>query len=609
MHILSLAPLFVASLASWPLCAQDPEPPVAIAKDAASGEATKKSEEPLEVATLQPSGFYADLPEAGFDPASLLMGDGKAPKPFFELLAAVNQLADNEGGAVLLDLSRTVGLNLAQLREVERAFARVHGAGRKIVAYLQNANTVTVQLASMCDRVLMADMASLDLASPAMNVMHLKDAMDLLGVQAEMTRVGEFKGAVEPYVLSEMSAPLREHYRAMLETMNADIVRRVASGRGLSAERVRELQAQRMFSAKAAKEAGLVDDLVPWEGAEAAMRAELGIDALEFESAMPKKKKKSRDLFAALTKMFRSRGREEEIEDPEIVVLHLSGGIADGDSTQPGSIVSGPAVESIDKLTENAYVKGVVVRINSPGGSATASEAVRLALQRLAEAKPVVFSMGNVAASGGYWITAIGRPILAEAGTITGSIGVFSLRMQAGALMRRIGLRNELVGLDEGAAMSAMDRPWSPAARQRIQSFVDDIYDQFISLVARSRRMPGESIREIAGGRVWSGTQALELGLIDALGGVDEALAMVRKEAAVGDEVEVRHYPEPRDFASALMEQIFDARVLLAEEPKLAMLLRRSGNVDVLWTVLRDMFAGKSPMSVYAMLPADLVIR
>ena len=439
--------------------------------------------------------------------------------------------------------------------------------------------------------------------------MYLKDAMNLLGVQAEMTRVGEFKGAVEPYVLSEMSRPLRDHYLAMLETMNADIVRRVAKGRGLSAEAVREIQTKRMFSAKAAKEAGLVDELVPWQGAEAAMRVELGDDAVEFKSTGEKKKRRNVDLFSAVRQMFNRRDRDEEIEDPELVVLHLSGGIVDGTSAQPGSIVSGSAVEAIDKLADNEYVKGVVVRINSPGGSATASEAVRLALEGLAKKKPVVFSMGNVAASGGYWITAIGRPILAEAGTITGSIGVFSLRLQVGALMRRIGLQNQLVALDEGAAMSSMDRPWSPAARERVQSFVDDIYDRFIAIVAESRNMPGESVRQLAGGRVWSGTQALEIGLIDALGGVDDALAIVRKEADVDEDVEVSHYPNPQDFASSIMGQLFDAKVLLAEEPKLAMLLRRAGTVDVLWTALQDMLAGKSPMSVYAMLPADLVIR
>ena len=608
MSILKFLPSFLVCAVSLPLLAQEPETAVAV-EEASSGQEGEAAEELAPVPVLRPKGSYADLPETGFDPTSLLTGGGGSPKPFFELLDRIDRLADNESNTVLVDLSESFALNLAQLREVERAMKRVRESGKKTVAYLENVSGIGVQVAALCDRVLMADMAALDFGSPAMNVMYLKDAMNLLGVQAEMTRVGEFKGAVEPYVLSEMSGPLRDHYLAMLETMNADIVRRVAEGRGLSPDVVRDIQAKRMFSAKAAKEAGLVDELVPWQGAEAAMRAELDVDSLEFKSTSEKKKRRNVDLFSALRQMFNRRDREEEIEDPELVVLHLSGGIADGTSAQPGSIVSGPAVEAINKLADNEFVKGVVVRINSPGGSATASEAVRLALEKLAEKKPVVFSMGNMAASGGYWITAIGRPILAEAGTVTGSIGVFSLRLQIGALMRRIGLHNEMVALDEGAAMNSMERPWSPAARERVQSFVDDIYDRFIAIVAESRDMPAETVRKLAGGRVWSGTQALEAGLIDQLGGVDEALAIIRGEADVDEDVEVRHYPNPQDFASSIMGQLFDARVLLAEEPKLAMLLRRSGTGSVLWTAVKDMLAGKSPMSVYAMLPADLVIR
>ena len=150
-------------------------------------------------------------------------------------------------------------------------------------------------------------------------------------------------------------------------------------------------------------------------------------------------------------------------------------------------MVSGPTVKLLDKLADNEMVKGVVLRINSPGGSATASEAIRLAIARLAKKKPVVFSMGEMAASGGYWITAIGEPILAEVGTITGSIGVFGMRFQPGALMRRVGIHSEIVSIDDGPQMDAMDRPWTPEARAKIQRGVDDVYDRFLRLVAESR--------------------------------------------------------------------------------------------------------------------------
>jgi protease-4 len=579
--------------------------PAAAAKAGEPAAAPKKTKIPF----LKPSGAWADLPEMGFNPASLLTGGGAPPKPFFKLLAAFDEVAGNaDATTVLLDLTGDLQLNLAQLREVERKLAAVRQKGKRLVAYVESGGASEYQLAALCDKILLADMGALDLRSPALQVMHFKDAMDLLGVQADVTRVGEFKGAVEPFLLSEMSPHLKKHYEAMLTSMNQDVVRRIASGRKLAPERVRELQGKRLLLAKEALAEGLVDQIVPWEGGQRALARELGTEDIELVDAMPKQKQKSRDLFALLAEMFRGK-KETEIEEPELVVLHLAGGIVDGDKAQPGSIVSGPAVKQIDALADNELVKGVVVRVNSPGGSATASEAVRRALERLAAKKPVVFSMGNVAGSGGYWITCIGRPIFAEVGTITGSIGVFGMHFQAGALMRRLGVRAETVALDTGVDFEAIDRPWSEAARARMQGFVDDVYERFIGNVASSRKLPPDEVRKIAGGRVWSGSQAADLKLIDQVGGVDDALAIVRKEANAGADVEVRHMPEPRNLADTLFESMFESQVLAPERTALAALLQRAGNADALLLLLRDLLAFDGKPRVYALLPLDLRVR
>jgi protease-4 len=308
--------------------------------------------------------------------------------------------------------------------------------------------------------------------------------------------------------------------------------------------------------------------------------------------------------------MFRSKRDDEDADAPEIVVLHLSGTISDGTDAGEGGIVAGPTVKTIDGLTDDANVRGVVVRINSPGGSATASEEVRRALDRLAAKKPLAISMGELAASGGYWITCIGRPIVAEAGTITGSIGVFSLRMQAGALMRRLGVHREVVALDDGPLMDAIDRPWSDSARATVQGIVDDVYERFIGMVAASRHIAPDAVRKIAGGRVWSGAQAVDLKLVDALGGLGDALAIVKKQAGVGDDVEVRHAPRPRDFASALMEKLFDAGTDAAADPRLRLLLAGMGRLDGLAALVQDALAGQGAAPrVYAMLPSDLRVR
>jgi len=604
ISLLCSVPFLITSLLAPLATAQD-----AVATTAETVEAQQKAE-PESVAFLRPAGAYADLPEAGFDPMSLLAGGGGgAPKSFFQFLELVDQLATAPGTEVLLDLSAGIGINLAQQRELERAITRVRAAGKRITCYLENAGIGSYQLAAQCDRILMADMGGVDLRSPALNVMHFKDALDLLGVQVEVTRVGEFKGAVEPYMLPTMSSHLREHYQAMLLSMNHDIVRRIATGRKLSTGKVRELQATRSFTAKQALLEGLVDRLVPWTGAKRAMTMARGDSDYELKDVAPKAKKKRRDLMSLIADMMKG-AKEDEIEDPQIVVMHLSGQIVDGTSSSAGSMVSGPSVDRLDKLADNDLVKGVVIRINSPGGSATASEAIRQAIKRLSDKKPVVFSVGALAASGGYWITAIGQPILAEVGTITGSIGVFGMRFQPGALMRRLGIHSEIVRLDEGPMMDAMDRPWSPEARARIQGGVDEIYDRFLGIVATSRGKTSEQVDAIAGGRVWSGQQAIENGLVDQIGGVEDAVAMVRTRAKIEGELEVRHVPEPGSFADSLFSSLFDAHIEAApNRALLEVMLAECGRFHEVLALLREAILGDGQTKIYALMPAGLRVR
>lgn len=577
--------------------------------DAPAAGAQDKPAKPR-VPYLKPSGPYEDLAEMGFDPTSFLFGGGGAPpKPFFPFVDAVDALAKLPEAEVLLDLTGGPGFNLPQLREVERALARVRAAGKKITCYVENAGATVYQVASQCDRIVMADMGSLDLKSPSMAVMHFKDALDLLGVTVEVTRVGAFKGAVEPFMLPAISDHLQQHYVAMLESMNRDVVRRIAAGRKLAPEKVRALQAERMFSAKDALAKGLVDQLVPWSGVARAVALVRGNDEFELVDAGPKKKQQSRDIMTIFANLFRQK-KDEEIEDPVVVVMHLAGQIVDGDKPQAGSMVSGPAVKKLDELAANENVKGVVVRINSPGGSATASEAIRQALARLAAKKPVVFSMGDLAASGGYWITTIGEPILAEVGTITGSIGVFGMRFQTGALMRRVGLHTDVVRLDDGPLMDANDRPWTDAARARVQGFVDDVYTRFLANVAASRKKTTEQVDAIAGGRVWSGQQAVENGLVDAIGGLEDALAMVKQRAKLDSKVEIQHVPEPKNFADTLFSSLFEARVAAGvDAATLQAVLARCGAFGEVVALLRDALASDGSARIYALMPPGLRVR
>ena len=235
--------------------------------------------------------------------------------------------------------------------------------------------------------------------------------------------------------------------------------------------------------------------------------------------------------------------KKKSISKPSIVVYHLSGTIIDGNKPSGGNIVSGPTVKAIDDLRTNDKVKGVVLRINSPGGGAGASEKIRAAIAKLVAAKPTVFSMGSVAASGGYLVTCADAPLYADPDTITGSIGVFGLQMSYEPLMRRVGIQTETVALDDAAAEFQPGRPWSEAEQKKLQAYVDTTYAQFLGHVAKARSLRINEVKKIAGGRVWTGTQAKELGLVDHLGGLNACIDYLRGK--IGEKTLVtKHLPE-----------------------------------------------------------------
>lgn len=573
--------------------------------------AAPKEEKPGAI-KLSLSGSYLDLPEAGLSLTSLMAGGETQPKAFYELVAKLDSHAKSDDKRpILVDLSQGLVLNLVQVAELERSFAKLRAAGKKTTAYLEGADLAQYQVAALCDSILLADMGGIDLRSLALSVTFMKDALDLLGVQMDIVRCGEFKGAVEPFMLSQMSEHLRAHYKAMVEHMNADVVRRIAERRGLEKTKVRELQRIRVLGAKEALASKLVDAIVPWDGAERAMQTRAQDPRLAFEDALAtKKKRQSINPLTMLTELLNPKG-EKKIDADTLVVLHLSGGIEDGEKASAGTIVSGPTVKAIESLTRNEHVKGVVVRVNSPGGSATASEAILIALRRLADKKPVVVSMGSVAGSGGYYVTCLGKPIFAEEGTITGSIGVFGMRPNFGALMRRVGIREEIVGLDASAELEAMDRPWSEAMKGTIQARVDEVYERFVGHVAAARKLTKEQVLEIAGGRVWSGRQAVANKLVDRIGGLEDALMVVAKEAGLGTD-KVLHLPKPKSPLDALLSSLGDdAEIALPGLDKglVSEAGRRLPGLAQIVGLLTEAWRDRKPFMVYARMQQDCLVR
>ena len=491
------------------------------------------------------SGSYDDLMQpASLDPTSLILGRSPVKsKSFFRLCEYLQEMGTEENLThILFDLSDSaIGLNSAQLDELSRRMAALKAKGKKTIAWLEDAGNVQLAIAACCDEIIMADFGGVDMPSAALETMFYRDAMDLVGVKASVVRAGDFKGAVEPYTNPVMSEHLKSHYLDMLDSINAAQVSRIAKGRGLTTVAVRELQKKRMLLPADALAAGLVTRLAPYGSMKRTIQESIGT---EIEWTKPQSKpKREMSIFEIMSKVMAGPKEHSKLKDDSIVILHLSGAIVDGKETSPGSIVAGPMVKSIEELIQDDRVKGVVVRVNSPGGSATASEAIRQALDELARKKPVVVSMGEMAASGGYWVSCIGQPIYAEQGTITGSIGVFSLKLSLGSLLRRVGVHVESVTLDESAGSNAIDRAWSDSEILNMQRFIDDVYDRFLKLASKSRNIPIEKLKTLAGGRVWSGSQAKQHGLVDEIGGVDDCIAVVAKRANT-EKYKLIHRPE-----------------------------------------------------------------
>ncbi len=570
------------------------------------------------VRLIKISGDYVDLVQpVGLDPLSLLGGSPGAKRSFFKLTSFLDSFSqDGDFDHLVVDLSSGFSMNSAQLDELSRHFKKVRDSGKKTHAWLESASREALEIASMCDTVYMADFGEVDLPSVSMQSMFYRDALDLVGVKASVVRAGDFKGAVEPYLNSRMSDHLRQHYLDMLTTINDAAVDRIAKGRGLKPADVRALQSRRMWLAKEALSKGLVDKLAPYGGMRKVISDDIGEN---LNWVTPKKAaKKEVSLFQLMGELMAGNQSSGAVQDNTVVVLHLSGSIVDEGSA--GGIVAGTTVERIQKLIDEDRVKGVVVRINSPGGSATASEAIRQALKKLAEKKPTIISMGDVAASGGYWISCIGTPIYAERGTVTGSIGVFAMKLSGGSLMRRIGLHTENIQLDESASLFSLDRGFTDDEIEAMQKSIDSVYGRFLKLVSGDRKIPLEKLRTLAGGRVWSGSQAIRRGLVDQIGGVDDCITYIAKKAELGDEYKVAHRPMTEsglDLSGLLGGEDNDIisigglgeKLLQADSTTLKLLRSQGLNTDTLRLLINDSLETRQKPTTWLMAPSSLTIR
>ncbi|MXW63342.1 MAG: signal peptide peptidase SppA [Bacteroidetes bacterium SB0662_bin_6] len=475
------------------------------------------------------------IPEtSSTNPIDQLVGN-QSNYNLMDITDAIDKAAGDERiDALWIRVKGFSGLS-ASSQEVRKALLRFRESGKPIFAssndYMMSESTY--YLVSAADSVFASQEAMFEFNGFSMKTYFYTGLYEKLDVEPQIVRAGTFKSAVEPYMRRDLSPENEEQLTALLNSYNETFLNAVAESRGTTFEALDELVNRKaIFSAKEAHEAGLLDGLLYHDEVVELIKQRLGHDAEEDLQTM------SLGSYASTPN---SEAGLSTNSEGEIAVVYAEGVILNGKSI-PGNPFSGTVLGSesfardMREARESDFVKAVVVRINSPGGSASASETMWQAIHRTAEEKPVVISMGNVAASGGYWIATAGETILADPITVTGSIGVFAMFLNLGnTFENKLGITTDGVQTSPYADMLSGVRPFSPREREMMQVWVDDLYDAFIDLVATNRGLDEAAVREIAEGRVWSGEDALDIGLVDSLGTLKDAIAVAAGKTELGE--------------------------------------------------------------------------
>jgi protease IV len=498
---------------------------------------TRPKVAPDSVLVVELSGSLEEAPPV--DPLSRFSARGTAlPTLLLQLeMAAV----DSRVRAVLLHL-RPVSIGYARIQELRAAIERLRLAGKMVVAVLdmQSLNaTREYYLASAADKVFVDPGLLAPFAGIAGQYVHLAGLFEKLGIRVEYERVGRFKSAVEMFAEHEMSEPARQMTTAIIDGVFGQIVGGIAESRKLSPERVRELIDAAPGTAEEYVEAGLADGIA-------------GRDAVLQRVGFDKKQELKSEDYAALDP--RSVGLRN---GPEIALIFGDGNIV---QTRSGPLGAGFASDSLAEALGDAAadddVKAIVLRINSGGGSALASEQVWRAVRKAHEKKPVVVSMADAAASGGYYVASGADAIVAEPATLTGSIGVFMLRPSFAQLYDKLDIGVEVIARGKHAGVAGSDLPLNPEQRARTASYVQATYRDFLHRISEGRGTDVDELDKLGRGYVWLGSAAAENGLVDRLGGLHEAVALAKERAGIAADVDPARaiFPGPRSLGDQLRE-------------------------------------------------------
>ncbi len=508
----------------------------------------------------------------------------------WDAIQAIDAAAADPGIKYILLRPDAASGGTSSLEEFRNALVEFRKSGKAVVAYLENPSNGSYYLASAADKIYMTSYhgGMVQMTGLSGRMIFLKDILDKVGVNYQLIRHGKYKSAGEMYIKNAPSEENLEQNQVMVNSLWKTISGQIAESRGLSVEKFNELvdNLTLIFPEDMLRE-GLVDELLDHEGLVSKLCNLAQVEDVKDLHLVP-----LADYTSA--KVLNLAGKEN------VAILFADGEITDGSGYD--GITSDRFVKEIDKIRKDKSIKAVVLRVNSPGGSVVASEKIRTALSLLKAEKPLVASYGNYAASGGYWISSGAQKIYSDATCLTGSIGVFSLIPEFSGVTKKLGVNVVTVGSNKHSDMFSLMRPFDAEETASLQSYVEDIYGQFVGLVAEGRSLDPQKVDEMAQGRVWVGNDALGLGLVDEIGGLREAVAYAASLAGYvsKEDYKVTCYPAPLSTAEQFM-QMFGSQ---QEEPSIL-----EGTPFEVFGKALTTLKGNEPMQVYARLPYDIEIR
>ena len=502
--------------------------------------------------------------------------------PFFEVdTVTFREVLDSVRGAEsdtrvesLLLHFRGTGIGWAKAGELRSALKDFVASGKKLVSYIEYGGTLDYYVASAAEEVFIHPQSILDLRGLNAEVTFMKSTLGKLGVEAEFEQIGAYKNAPDVYTRESLSEPHREVLTSIVEDLYDRLVGSIAVSRNMTNAEVYALFDRGPFRAAEALELGLVDELLHKDEVE----ARLAEDGEDFEPlTVAGYQANSNDGLG-----IDGRSRIALIYGVGIIVS----GQNDNDPLSGRIMGADTLASTFKQVREDDSIEAVVFRIQSPGGSDVASDVIWREAALTMEKKPVVVSMSDVAASGGYWIATASNAIVAEPSTLTGSIGIYAGKFNLDGLYEKIGFSHDRVMRGASADFWSSSRSFSADERQRLRNILQSGYQRFLERVATSRNMTPEEVDAIAQGRVWTGAQAWEIGLVDELGGLDRAVALAREKADIAEDAEIRLeiYPERGTFFDMLFNKMvygapevtgvrhFISERLLAESPVLRLL-------------------------------------